>query len=37
MVMGGDSKPEDREFESQHSILDGHFSRVFVVNFVMNI
>ena len=25
MVMGGDSCSEGRGFESQHSILDGHF------------
>ena len=24
VVMGGDSSPEDRGFESQHHILDGH-------------
>ena len=25
MVMGGDLRSEGHEFESQHSILDGHF------------
>ena len=25
VVMGGDSCPEGRRFESQHGILDGHF------------
>ena len=29
--MGGDSCPEDRGFKSQHCILDGHFSHIFVV------
>ena len=29
--MGGDSYLNDREFESQHRILDGHFSHLFVV------
>ena len=32
MIMGGDS---GREFESQHRILDGHFSHEFVVKIVM--
>ena len=31
MVMGGDSCPEGCGFESQHCILDGHFSHIFVV------
>ena len=31
MVMGGDSSPEGRGFESQQHILDGHFSHIFVV------
>ena len=33
--MGGDSYLNDREFESQHRILDGHFSHLFVVKIVM--
>ena len=35
MVMGGDSCSEGHEFESQHYILDGHFSHIFVVRIVM--
>ena len=35
MVMGGDSCSEGQGFESQHSILDGHFSHKFVVKIVM--
>ena len=35
MVMGGDSCREGCGFESQHHILDGHFSQIFVVNIVM--
>ena len=35
MVMGGDSFLEGHVFESQHSILDGHFSHIFVVKIVM--
>ena len=31
LVMGGDSDPEGRGFESQHCRLDGHFSLTFVV------
>ena len=31
VVMGGDSHPEGRGFESQHCILDGHFSHIFVI------
>ena len=31
MVMGGDSCSEGCGFESQHRILDGHFSHLFVV------
>ena len=31
VVMGGDSCSEGRGFESQHHILDGHFSHLFVV------
>ena len=32
--MGGDSCPEGPGFESQHRILDGHFSRKFAVKIV---
>ena len=32
MVMGGDSCFKGRGLESQHHILDGHFSHIFVVN-----
>ena len=35
VVMGGDSCPEGCVFESQHCILDGHFSHKFVVEIVM--
>ena len=35
MVMGGDSCSEGRGFESQHHILDGYFSHIFVVKIVM--
>ena len=35
MVMGGHSCSKGREFESQHRILDGHFSHLFVVKIVM--
>ena len=35
MVMGGDSCSEGRGFESQHNILDGHFSHTFAVKIVM--
>ena len=31
MVMGRDSRSNGRGFESRHSILDGHFSHLFVV------
>ena len=31
MVVGGDSCSEGRGFESRHSILDGHFLHIFVV------
>ena len=31
VVIGGDSCSKGRGFESQHYILDGHFSHVFVV------
>ena len=33
--MGRDSNSEGRGFESQHRILDGHFSHIFVVKIVM--
>ena len=35
VVMGGDSCYEGRGLESQHHILDGHFSNLFVVRIVM--
>ena len=35
MVMGGDSFTEGRGFESQHNVLDGDFSYLFVVKCVM--
>ena len=35
MVIGGDSYSEGCEFESQHCILDGHFSHLFLVRIVM--
>ena len=35
MVKGGDSCSEGCGFESQHCILDGHFSHTFVVRIVM--
>ena len=35
VVMGRDSRSEGREFESQHHILDAHFSHIFVVKIVM--
>ena len=31
MVMGRDSRSKGCEFESQHRILDGHFSHIFIV------
>ena len=34
VVMGGDSCTEGRGFESQHHILVGHFSQIFVVKIV---
>ena len=34
MVMGGDSYSADRRFKSQHRILDGHISHIFVVKIV---
>ena len=33
--MGGDSCSEGHRFESQQCLLDGHFSHIFVVKFVM--
>ena len=35
MVIGGNSCPEGRGFESLHQILDGHFSHTFVVKIDM--
>ena len=35
VVMGGGSCSKGREFKSQHRILDGHFSHLFVVKIVM--
>ena len=35
VVMGGDLCSEGRGFESQHRILDVHFSHLFVVKVVM--
>ena len=35
VVMGGDSCCKSRGFESLHHILDGHFSHLIVVKFVM--
>ena len=32
--MGGDSRSEGRGFESQHCILDGHYSHIFAVKIV---
>ena len=37
MIMGGDSCSKGREFESRHSILDGHFSHLFVVKIVIGV
>ena len=34
-VIGGDSYSEGCEFESQHCILDGHFSHLFLVRIVI--
>ena len=34
VVMWGDSCSKGREFESQHHILDGHFSHLFVVRII---
>ena len=35
MIVGQDLCSEGHGFESQHSILDGHFSQKFVVKIVM--
>ena len=35
VVMKGGSCSKGPEFESQHCILDGHFSLIFVVRIVM--
>ena len=35
VIMGGDSCSKGREFESQHCILDGHISHLFVITIVM--
>ena len=35
VVIGGDSSFKGRGFESWHHILDGHFSHILVVKFVM--
>ena len=35
MVKGGDSCYEDCGFKSQHRILDGHSSHIFVVKIVV--
>ena len=35
MVMGRDSCSDGRGYDSQHRILDGHFSHLFVVKIVM--
>ena len=35
MVMGGDSRSHGRGFESQHCILDVHFSPIFVLKIEM--
>ena len=35
VVMGGDSCSEGCGFESQHHILNGHFSHLFVVKIVI--
>ena len=35
VVMGGDSHPKGRGFESRYRILDGHFSHLSVVKIVM--
>ena len=35
VVMGVDSYSKGHEFKSQHPILDGHFSHLFVIKIVM--
>ena len=35
VVNGGDSWSEGHGFESQHHVLDGHFSHLFVVKIVI--
>ena len=35
MVTGGDSGSEGRGFKSQYRILDGHFSHLCVVKFLL--
>ena len=35
VVMGGDSWSKGRGFKSQHCMLDGHFSHLFVAGIVM--
>ena len=35
MVLGGDSCSEGHGIESQHHILDGHISHLFVVRIVI--
>ena len=35
VVMGDDSCSRGHGFESQHQILDGHFSHLFVVKIVL--
>jgi len=35
VVMGGDPSSKGCGFESQHHILDGHFSHLFVLGIVM--
>ena len=37
VVMGRDSCSKGRGFESWHSILDGHFSHIFIVKNVCNL
>ena len=34
MIIGRDSCSEGRGFKSQHGLLDGHFSHLFVVKIV---
>ena len=35
MVMGGDLCSEGLWFKYQHRLVDGHFSHIFVVKFVL--